>query len=119
LDQHLFSTGDFQFPVFADKINGFAIPETPPQKMARRAFRAYGMSVVSVQREPPAGFFAHAQIGRIYAIHHPLFIDGNNRMIGVRHDILSFCRLSEGLDELLPVNLILIDVLAPVTRLRT
>ena len=83
--------------------------------MARRAFRAYGMSVVSVQREPPAGFFAHAQLGRIYAIHHPLFIDGNNRMIGVRHDILSFCRLSEGLDELLPVNLILIDVLAPVT----
>jgi hypothetical protein len=33
--------------------------------------------------------------------------------IGVRHHILSFCRPGEGLDELLPVNLILKDVLTP------
>ena len=34
-------------------------------------------------------------------------------MIGGRHNHLSFCHLSEGLDELRPVNLIRIDVLAP------
>jgi hypothetical protein len=45
-----------------------------------------------------------------------LAIPSKRRDIGVRHNILSFCSLSEGLDELLPVNLIMIDVspVAPV-----